>query len=122
MPNAKPDFKRGIKRENESADILADAGYKVEQQPVTTGPKNPDFRIEGRIFDNYAPTTDNARGIVDGIAKKVHSDQADRIVLNMSDTNVQRNELRQALNQNPVSGLKEILMVDKLGTIVHFYP
>jgi hypothetical protein len=120
--NADPEFKRGIQRENESADILADAGYKIEQQPVTAGPKNPDFRIEGKIFDNYAPTTRSPRGVRDGIAAKVEKGQADRIVLNMSDTNVQRFALRQELANKPISGLKEIIMIDKLGNIIHFYP
>lgn len=35
-PNAAPDFKRGIARENESADILTGRGYKVEQNPHLT--------------------------------------------------------------------------------------
>ncbi|WP_209308306.1 hypothetical protein [Sphingomonas corticis] len=54
-PDAAPDFKRGIARENESADILTGRGYKVEQNPHLTDAdraaagiapgKNPDYRI-----------------------------------------------------------------------------
>jgi hypothetical protein len=54
--DADADFKRGIMRENESADRLADAGYRVEQNPLVPGSKkHPDYRIEGELFDCYAP-------------------------------------------------------------------
>jgi hypothetical protein len=33
----------------------------------------------GQIFDNYAPKSNNARSVVDGINKKVGEGQADRI-------------------------------------------
>ncbi len=48
---------RGLMRENESAIILARAGYSVEQKPTVPGKENPDYKIEERIFDCYAPST-----------------------------------------------------------------
>jgi peptidoglycan hydrolase-like protein with peptidoglycan-binding domain len=49
--------KRSHQRENESADMLANAGYKVEQNPTVSGTKKPDYLIEGRRFDCKAPDT-----------------------------------------------------------------
>ncbi|MBV8572527.1 MAG: hypothetical protein JO319_18055, partial [Acidobacteriaceae bacterium] len=57
--------------ENQSADILADAGHKVEQNPKLPGPKNPDYHIEGQMFNCYAPQPGtDAKGVVDGINRK----------------------------------------------------
>jgi hypothetical protein len=121
-PNADADFKRGIARENESADTLSKKGYKVEQNPdVASQTTNPDFRIEGHLFDNYAPTTSDARSIVDQINKKV-ANQAPRIVLNLADTGVTRSQLRQALQDYGSAALQELIVIDKLGNIVKFLP
>jgi hypothetical protein len=68
--NDDADTTRSIERENESAIILANAGYNVEQNPTVSGDKNPDYRIEGRIFDCYAPSTKNFRNIIETIRGK----------------------------------------------------
>ncbi|MGH7868076.1 MAG: hypothetical protein ACREP9_10730, partial [Candidatus Dormibacteraceae bacterium] len=55
------DKQRAIRRQNEAAAVLAYAGYRVENSPTITANdglsagKEPDFRIEGLIFDGYAP-------------------------------------------------------------------
>ncbi|MBE8614144.1 hypothetical protein CYG68_17350 [Morganella morganii] len=46
---------RSLNRENESAKILSESGFNVEQNPTVVGDKKPDYRINGGIFDNYAP-------------------------------------------------------------------
>jgi Contact-dependent growth inhibition CdiA C-terminal domain len=61
--NSKPDEVRGLTRENESAVTLARKGYDIEQKPAPVNSRRPDFKIEGRYFDNYAPTTSRARNI-----------------------------------------------------------
>jgi hypothetical protein len=56
-----PENKLALQRENESARTLARTGYAIEQNPTVPGDKNPDYRIEGKIFDNLAlPPTDHA--------------------------------------------------------------
>jgi hypothetical protein len=122
-PNDKdPDNIRALTTENESAVTLAREGYKVEQNPVVEGSKNPDYKIEGRIFDCYAPSTSNARNIASHIEEfKVKSDQADRIVLNLDDSGVELNHLRNQLNNYPIQGLKEIIVL-KNGEITPFFP
>jgi len=119
-----PNNKRGIELENQSADILADAGYKVEQNPKVPGDKNPDYRIEGQIFDNYAPQPEtDAKGVVDGINRKVGKGQAERIVLNMTDDpGVTRQQIRDALKDYRDSRLKEVIMIDQHGNITHLFP
>lgn len=116
------DTKRSLQRENESAETMAKAGYDVEQNPSVPGSKNPDYRIEGKIFDNYAPKTGNARNIASWIGEKVSSGQADRIVLNTSDSPVDLGKMSAQLHDWPISGLKEVTVIDKAGNIIHLYP
>jgi hypothetical protein len=112
---------RGLRRENESAITLALAGYNVEQKPAVPGKENPDYKIEGRIFDCYAPSTPKVYNIVDTIAAKVGSGQADRIVLNLDDSKASLEALRQQLTSNPIPDLREIIVI-KGETILEFFP
>jgi hypothetical protein len=131
-PNADPDFKRGIARENQSADILAARGYKVEQGPVLSDAdrirhgiepgKNPDFLIEGKVFDAYAPTTSTAGGVYSGIEAKVAKGQAHRIVVNLGDTPVTPKQVQDALRENPIQGLQEVIIIDKQGGVHKTFP
>ena len=122
-PNASSEYKRSIKRENEAADLLANEGYKVEQNPVVGGVKDPDYRIEGKIFDCYAPKTDNPRSIITHIAdEKIGKKQTERIVLNLVDSDVKRHALRQTLKDAPIDGLKEIIVIDKYNNIIRLFP
>lgn len=119
---ADPETVRALSRENESADILAKNGYKVEQNPNVPGAKNPDYKVEGQVFDCYSPTTDKPRAISDAIEKKVAKGQADRIVLNLSDSDVDPAALNAQLHDYPVPGLQEVTVIDKAGNVLHFYP
>lgn len=131
-PNADPGFKRGIARENEAADILAGKGYRVEQNPVLTDAdraahgiepgKNPDYRIEGRIFDGYSPQTGSVGGVYAGIAAKVEKGQAHRIVLNLGDSPVRPGDIQQALRDHPVQGLQEVIVIDRSGGVHKTFP
>lgn len=82
---------RGWIKQNESADIFAKEGYHVKMLDEIEGGNghgikegsNPDFLIEGKVFDHYAPiSTKSANGIAEEIKRKT-KDQADRIVLNL---------------------------------------
>jgi Contact-dependent growth inhibition CdiA C-terminal domain len=131
-PNARPDFKRGIARENESAQALAGHGYKVEQQPKVSPEKmkelglkpgkNPDYMVEGKVFDGYAPTSPNINGVRSGVVDKINKGQADRVVVNLADTNVSSGSLRQSLKDNPPPGLKEVITIDQNGVIHRTFP
>lgn len=130
-----PENLRALSRENESATALADAGYGVQQNPPVPGGhargiKRPDYRINGHLFDNYAPggTKDTARKIwqhLDGeklnpkpklnrdgsIRKPAKARQAERIVLNMSDSPVTDQALRRQFADYPMDGLQQLVVV-----------
>lgn len=119
---------RSLGRENESADILASRGYRLEQKPQRRPDdwgdpnKNPDYRIEGRLFDNYAPISTRTVNVVSGINAKVEAKQADRIVVNLKDTDVSPSDLRQALSERAHRDLQEVLAIDKDGVVQRLYP
>lgn len=133
-PNDKdPANIRALTRQNESAVTLKNAGYKVEQGPTITAEdlqqnpglkptKNPDYRIEGEIFDAYSPSTSNARNIASVIENtKVATGQANRIVLNLDDSKVTMEAMRKQLEDYPIPGLKEMIIV-KDGQVIPFFP
>jgi len=121
-PNDKdPENLRAAQRENESARILAENGYDVEQRPTPINHKKPDYKINGEYADCYAPSSDNPRSILDRVAKKVNEDQAARIILNLDDSQVQLEALKRQLVENPIVDLKEIIIV-KRGKVIPFYP
>ncbi|WP_369945762.1 hypothetical protein [Vitiosangium sp. GDMCC 1.1324] len=55
------------------------------------------------------------------MAGKVNTRQAARIVLNLDDSQVTLETLRQVLLENPIAALKEIIVI-KGGKIILFYP
>jgi hypothetical protein len=113
----------GLAGENEAAIDLARGGYEIEQNPVVPGGKNPDYRIEGKIFDAYTPTTANPRNIWSNIQRgKIETGQTERIVLNLKNNDVDLEALRAQFRDWPMQGLKEMIVIDKQGNIQHFLP
>ena len=123
---------RSINRENESAKTLAELGYKIEQLSDAAagkyqGIKKPDFKIEGNIFDNYAPSASkSARGVWSEIRDKISDHktgvkQADRFVINMDDSKLSLEEMTKQFKDFPLEDLKEIILV-KNGEAVLFFP
>jgi hypothetical protein len=113
---------RGLQRQNEAATLLAKSGYEVQQgPPQRDNGTRPDFIIEGDYFDCYAPTSDNPKNIRTGIRDKVKKRQADRIILDLNDSNLTPEALRDRLHRDPIHGLREIKIV-KGGRVTDFYP
>ena len=109
-------------RENESAETFAKKGYDIKQNPYLPNTnKNPDYLIDNKVFDNYAPSTKSARNIATNIEKKILEEQTERIVLNLNDSAVELDKLTKQLKDYPIQGLKEILIV-KNNQIIPFYP
>ena len=65
--------KRSLMRENEAAETIAKNGYNIEQNPVIEGTtRNPDYIIEGEIFDCYSPAENTKiRNVASTIEEKV---------------------------------------------------
>ncbi|OMD91891.1 hypothetical protein BSK54_29475 [Paenibacillus odorifer] len=115
---------RALERENEAAEILAKNGYHVEQNPnVPSTIKNPDYRIEGEIFDCYSPKPKTSpRNIGSSIQAKVEAGQTDRVVLNLSDWTGDMNAFKKQLADWPITGLKELIAIDGSGNAIHLLP
>jgi len=119
------------------SELLAGAGFRVEQQPTRTHiltpemqsqlqlnpKKNPDYLIEGRVFDNYAPSEiKTSKGIHRVISEKVGEGQAHRIVVNLADATITRKQVVDSLKADPIENLKEVIVIEKDGIIKHFLP
>lgn len=115
--------KQALERENLSAAILAEAGYSVEQNPTVEGTtRNPDYRIEGKVFDCYAPTTSKPRSIWATLEGKVKKGQAQRFILNLDGSAVDVEALSNQFRENTIVGLQEIIIINKDKTILSFFP
>ncbi|NET67769.1 MAG: hypothetical protein F6K63_26620 [Moorea sp. SIO1G6] len=66
-------------------------------------------------------TASNPDQIRKGISRKVKRRQAERIVLNLDDTNVNPDELQDILARKPIDNLKEIIMIIN-GKVIPFFP
>jgi hypothetical protein len=118
--------KEDLRRENETAKVLAEAGYDIEQNPATTSSgKNPDYLIQGEIWDCYSPRGSSTRTIHTAIREKVgrggEDQQADRIILNLDACGASVAEIRARLERSPIRRLREIKIV-KDGNVTQFYP
>ncbi|MFF7591686.1 hypothetical protein ACFZCK_29825 [Kitasatospora purpeofusca] len=101
---------------------MAKQGYHVEQNPSVPGPKNPDYRIEGEIFDCVSPSSRrSARNVGSRIEEKVLEGQTSRIVVNLADSPVEVSALKAQLHYWPVEGLQEAVVIDRQGNILHIY-
>ena len=115
-----PETRRGLYRENESADVVYAAGHSVEQKPIIEGRTNPDYIIDGEIFDNYAPITENLRTIHDTVSRKVQRNQAENIVLNLRDSKFTELDIELLFMSEPVEGLNRFWIVDRSGRLHYF--
>lgn len=116
--------RRSLIRENEAAETIAKNGYNIEQNPVIDGTtRNPDYLIEGEIFDCYSPAENTkVRNVASTIEEKViKKGQAERVVLNLDDWKGNVDELVKQLNDYPIEGLKEVIIVYD-GTVQSIYP
>lgn len=116
--------KRSLERENEAAKIIAQNGYDIEQNPDVEGTsRNPDYKIEGKIFDCYSPAEKTKiRNVAGTIEEKViKKGQADRVVLNINDWKGDVDALVKQLNDYPIQGLKEVIVVHN-GNVISIYP
>jgi hypothetical protein len=110
-------------RQQESADLLAERGYKIRHrdQSEILGQKNPDYEMEGKIFDHYAPTSNNPDQIRKTLSKKFKEGQTCRAVVNLDGSPFTAAEVRQQLLARPVRGMQEVITI-RLGEVEHIYP
>ena len=112
---------RGLRRENDAADVLARHGFDVEQNPgINAKGKYPYYKVEGEFFDCYAPSSGSADQVRRGMKLKVVGEQADRLVLDLDDCPVPEEAIADLLRRRPIEGLKEVVVV-KDGRVEPFF-
>ncbi|MEK8015476.1 MAG: hypothetical protein VSS75_001325 [Candidatus Parabeggiatoa sp.] len=112
---------RSLQRENESAKILVEKGYHVEQNPSTKLSDNvregaqPDYRINGEIFDNYAPNhRADVEQIRNQISRKLKRRQTYRVLLNLDDNTVPITDIKTMFTiRKPVLNLQQLIIIKK---------
>jgi hypothetical protein len=129
----KSDNRRSAERENEAAVIMANQGFRVQQRPTkpqvadaraATGDigsptKDPDYLLEGRVFDCYAPKeAKSAYGIWRVAKEKVDDLQTQRVVLNLKDWRGDLAGLRQQFADWPIENFKELKAILPDGKVV----
>jgi hypothetical protein len=134
-PRADTAGQRSLARENECADALAALGYRLVQNPTKTQTaearertgdvgdpdKNPDYLIEGHVFDCYSPSASKpVRSVWSEVRVKIDDRQTERVVVNLHDWRGDLGALRRQFDTWPVAGLKELVVLTSAGAAVQF--
>lgn len=123
-PNANPQTLRGLEIEEHSAELLAERGYRVHQQPgkLLNG-KEPDYWIEDTIFDNIAPEVSDPNKIWVGVKDKILKEQTRRVIINLERSDVVvDDELLTIFKEYPIDDLDEVILITKEQDIIQLYP
>ncbi|WP_433797772.1 hypothetical protein [Actinoplanes sp. CA-252034] len=129
----KTDNRRSAERENATATHLANEGYRLQQRPtkpevaaarmdtgdVGSPTTDPDYLLEGRVFDCYSPTPDKpVRGVWWQTEDKVVKEQTQRVVLDLMFWRGDLGALQRQFDEWPIKDLKEVKAVLPSGEIV----
>lgn len=117
-----PKQREGHRIENDSATILARAGYKISQntgEKGRNGTSDPDYNMEGKLWDCYAPSSGNRENIRSELKDKAKK-QSGSIVINLERSPMTVEEMKAILPH--VKGLDEVKIIDKDGNIIDAFP
>jgi hypothetical protein len=117
-----PKQQEGHRIENDSATILARAGYNIRQntgEKGVNGTSDPDYNMEGKLWDCYAPSSDKRDSVRGELRDKVKK-QSGSIVINMERSPMSVDEMKALLPH--VKGLEEAKIIDKNGNIIDAFP
>ncbi|GGG14106.1 hypothetical protein GCM10010912_68170 [Paenibacillus albidus] len=128
--NADNATKQSLELENDAADQLAKKGYDIEQNPKVRESdgvdlnRDPDFRIEGKIFDCYSPTENKGiRGIWSEVQEKVVvKQQTKNVVINLKKWSGDVSALLEQFKKWEISGLEEVLAITRDGDTISIFP
>jgi hypothetical protein len=108
-----PKQREGHRIENHSAAILARAGYKISQntrENGVSGVSEPDYNMEGKLWECYAPSSDKRDNVRGELRDKVKK-QSGCIIINMKRSPMMVEELKATLPH--VRGLEEAKIIDR---------
>ncbi|MEU4159796.1 hypothetical protein [Actinoplanes sp. NPDC026670] len=132
-PDDKTDNRRSVERENATAVHLADKGFHLHQRPTKpqvaeartdTGDvgnplSDPDYLLEGRVFDCYSPTPDKPiRGVWWQTQDKAVKEQTQRVVLDLMFWRGDFGALQKQFDDWPIKDLKEVKAILPSGEVV----
>ena len=80
--------------------------------------KNPDYVINGQVFDAYSPSTSSVRNAASEIGNKVSGGQTNNVVVNLTDSAITPAQLQNQLNTYPIPGLQQVIVIDQSGKVV----
>lgn len=88
---------------------------------ISNTTKNPDYRIEGEIFDCYSPYNSNksVRNIWTEVKGKIDAKQTERVVINLKNWDGEISSLQKQFTDYPVEGLKELMIIDENNIVAH---
>ena len=132
-PGDDAETRRSLEMENSGAVAIAARGYQIQQNPTKaevararheTGDvgnprKDPDYLLEGRVFDCYSPVKPDkaVRGIWVEAKRKVDRGQTQRVVVNLEDWRGNISALRKQFADWPIEGLKEVKVITREGDV-----
>jgi hypothetical protein len=133
-PGEDAEVRRSLELENSGAAKLAEQGYQIQQNPTRAEVaqarldagdighpgKDPDYLVEGRVFDCYSPIKPDkaVRGIWTEVKTKVDDGQTQRVVVNLDDWRGDLPALKKQFADWPIPGLKEVKAVTHDGDVV----
>lgn len=73
----------------------------------------PDYRINGEIFDNYAPNNKaDVEQIRNQISRKIKRKQTYRIIINLDDSDVAITDIKTMLRiRKPIQNLQQLIIL-----------
>ena len=132
-PGEDAEVRRSLEMENAAAAVFAGRGYHIQQNPtkeevaqarrvagdVGDPGKDPDYLLEGRVFDCYSPVKPDkaVRGIWSEAETKINDGQTQRVVVNLEDWRGDMSALRRQFADWPIPGLKEVKVITRDGDI-----
>nr|WP_229830548.1 hypothetical protein [Actinoplanes ianthinogenes] len=129
--------RRSIGRENEAASLLAANGYRIQQNPskaeiaqarqahgdLGSPMKDPDYILEGRVFDCYSPNpATNARNAWSEVRDKGEDGQTQRVVMDLKYWKGDMSMIWRQFRDWPLPKIKEVKMITPDDQIIQIIP
>ncbi|WP_436536673.1 hypothetical protein [Actinoplanes sp. HUAS TT8] len=129
--------RRSLDRENEVADLLAENGYRIKQNPngdeiakarqehgdLGSPVKLPDYLLEGKVFDCYSPNpTTSARNVWSEVRDKGNDGQTQRVVLDLKDWRGDISALWKQFHDWTLPKIKEVKLITPDEQVLQIIP
>ncbi len=94
-------------------------GFNIEMLPNKNGgngygikaTSNPDYLIEGKVFDCYTPKRGTSIRNIGSIIEKKTLSQTNNIVLNLEQSDVNVSQITKQLAEYPIDSLGQLIII-----------